>query len=508
MVASNSFSMFPEDEHNKLLLENVHPTNWENPEPKEKYNLVVVGAGTAGLVTAIGAATLGARVALVERDLMGGECLNTGCVPSKGLIASAKILSNVRKSSDYGIRIHRGIKVDFEAIMERVRYLRSQISRRDSVKRCTEKGIDVFLGHGKFLDSCELEVGGKILKFKKAVIATGSSPAKLPSLGLQKVDYLTNETLFSLNQLPPRLAVIGAGPMGCEMAQAFARFGSRVCLLERRSQILGREDPEAAAVIEQALRNDGVTVFLNCSPRLDSSSAEGKNITLGSSGEKKVITTDEILVAVGRVPNSEGLGLEKVGVEYNESEGVIVNEYLQTSNPRIYAAGDICSRNKYTHTADATARIVIQNSLFYGRKKLDLLTNPCCTFTDPEIAHVGLYEREALAKGLKLDTFVQEIKNLDRAFLDGQTEGFVKVYTEKGKDRILGATIVSSDAGSMISELTLAMVAGAGLSMLSKTIHPYPTQSEAIKQVGDAYNRNRLTPLVRKLLNGWFSWTR
>ncbi len=508
MATSDGFPILPRDRHNELLVSNVHPPDWVNPEPRRRYNLVVVGAGTAGLVTAIGAAGLGARVALVERHLMGGDCLTVGCVPSKGLLAAAKVAATVRKSGDYGIRAPQALEVDFGAVMERMRRLRADISRHDSARRYTEAGVDVFIGQGEFVQPHQLRVGDQLLNFKRAVIATGARAAALPIPGLEETGYLTNETLFGLTRLPPRLGVIGAGPIGCEMAQAFARFGSKVYLLERFSQILGREDREAAAVVEQALRHDGVELVLNCSTQSISAVNGEKIIDLECGDESRRIALDEILLGVGRAPNVEGLGLEKAGVEYDARQGVTVNDYLRTSNPMIYAAGDICSLYKFTHTADATARIVIQNALFLGRKKASALTIPWCTYTDPEIAHVGMYEKDAEARGLKVDTFVRELKEVDRAVLDGETEGFVKVHTEKGKDRILGATIVARNAGNMISEFTLAMVAGAGLGTVAGTIHPYPTQSEAIKQVGDAYNRTRLTPLVRKLFSRWLAWRR
>ncbi len=508
MTVSDGFPIISRDPHNELLVTNVNPPDWKNPEPQSRYNLVVIGAGTAGLVTAIGAAGLGAKVALVERQLMGGDCLNVGCVPSKGLLAAAKVAAIVRKSSDYGIRAPGSVEVNFGAVMERMRRLRAAISRHDSVQRYTEAGVDVFIGRGEFVDRHRLRVEDRVLNFRRAVIATGARAAALPIAGLKKTGYLTNETLFELTELPPRLGVIGAGPIGCEMAQAFARFGSEVYLLERCSQILRREDQEAASIVERALRRDGVQLVLNCWTRSVVGENGDKVLEVECGDESRRIAVDEILLGVGRTPNVEGLGLEKAGVEYDGSQGVIVNDYLQTSNPVIYAAGDICSPYKFTHTADATARIVIQNALFLGRKKVGTLTIPWCTYTDPEIAHVGMYKKDAEERGLKVDTFIRELKEVDRAVLDGETDGFVKVHTEKGKDRILGATIVARNAGNMISELTLAIVAGAGLGTVAGTIHPYPTQSEAIKQVGDAYNRNRLTPLVRKLFNRWLAWRR
>ena len=508
MSFPNWFPILPRDQHNELLVSNVHPPDWVNPVPQGRYNLVVVGAGTAGLVTSMAAAGLGAKVALVERHLLGGDCLIVGCVPSKGLLAAAKTVATVRKADKYGIRVSGEVKVDFGAVMERMRRLRAGISRHDSARRYSEAGVDVFIGQGEFIDGHHLRVEDQVLNFKRAVITTGARAAAIPIPGLEEAGYLTNETVFSLTELPARLGVIGAGPIGCEMAQAFQRFGSEVHLLERFPQILAREDRDAAAIVEQTLLEDGVNLVLNCLTKSVSAAAGEKIIELECGGECRRIALDEILVGVGRAPNVEGLGLERAGVEYDKRRGVLVNDYLQTSNSMIYAAGDICNLQKFTHTADATARIVIQNALFLGRKKASTLTIPWCTYTDPEIAHVGMYEKDAREQGLEVDTFVRELKDVDRAVLDGETAGFVKVHVKRGSDRILGATIVARNAGSMISELTLAMVAGAGLGTVAGTIHPYPTQAEAIKQVGDAYNRTRLTPLLKNLFNRWLAWTR
>ena len=508
MSFPNGFPILPRDQHNELLVSNVHPPDWVNPVPQGRYNLVVVGAGTAGLVTSMAAAGLGAKVALVERHLLGGDCLIVGCVPSKGLLAAAKTVATVRKADKYGIRVSGEVKVDFGAVMERMRRLRAGISRHDSARRYSEAGVDVFIGQGEFIDGHQLRVEDQVLNFKRAVITTGARAAAIPIPGLEEAGYLTNETVFSLTELPARLGVIGAGPIGCEMAQAFRRFGSEVHLLQRSPQILAREDRDAAAIVEQTLLEDGVNLVLNCSTKSIAAAAGEKIIEVECEGESRRIALNAILVGVGRAPNVEGLGLERAGVEYDQRRGVLVNDYLQTSNPMIYAAGDICNLHKFTHTADATARIVIQNALFLGRKKTSTLTIPWCTYTDPEIAHVGMYEKDAREQGLEVETFVRDLKDVDRAVLDGETAGFVKVHVKRGSDRILGATIVARNAGSMISELTLAMVAGAGLGTVAGTIHPYPTQAEAIKQVGDAYNRTRLTPFVKNLFNRWLAWTR
>jgi pyruvate/2-oxoglutarate dehydrogenase complex dihydrolipoamide dehydrogenase (E3) component len=508
MTTKRSVVVLPEDEHNRFLVANAHPVDWVNPEPAERYNLVVIGAGTAGLVTAAGAAGLGAKVALIEKHLMGGDCLNVGCVPSKALIRAARAYADVRDAGEYGISVPPGAKVDFPKVMERMRRLRAGISPNDSVQRFKKLGVDVFLGEAKFVSADTVEVDGRRLRFSKGVIATGARAAKLPIPGLWEAGGLTNETVFSLTELPKRLLVIGAGPIGVEMAQAFARFGSRVTLFEAMHGVLPREDPDASEIVKRALGRDGVE-FL-CCVEIDRVERRGdEKLVLFKSKHAPVgeAAFDAVLVGVGRAPNVDGLGLEAAGIDYDKT-GVKVNDYLQTANPGIYAAGDICSPYKFTHTADAAARIVIQNALFMGRKKASALTIPWCTYTDPEIAHVGLYEKEAKEKGMEVDTFVQEFKDLDRAILDGESEGLIKIHVEKGTDRIIGGTIVARHAGEMISELTLAMTAGVGLGQIAGTIHPYPTQAECIKRAADAYNRTRLTPLAKTLLGGWLSWTR
>ena len=501
------FGVDPPDEFNRALVENVHPPHWQNPVPNGRYNLVVIGGGTAGLVTAAGAAGLGAKVALVEKHLLGGDCLNVGCVPSKVLIRASRAVADVRDAGSFGVRVPPGVTADFPVVMERMRRLRAGISPHDSAARFRDLGVDVYFGAGQFTGPDTLEVNGTTLRFKGAVIATGARASAPPIPGLAEAGYLTNETVFALTELPPRMAVIGAGPIGCELAQAFARFGSEVVLLEATNQILGREDRDAAAVVEVSLRRDGVAIRCGCKVTSVRKDGVDKVFTLDCGGVASELRVDEILVGVGRAPNVEGLHLEQAGVAFDQN-GVTVDDRLRTSNPRVFAAGDIASRYKFTHMADALARIAIQNALFLGRAKASSLTVPWCTYTDPEIAHVGLYEHEAVAQGIPVQTFLQEFGGVDRAVIDGESEGFVKIHVRAGTDRILGATVVARHAGEMISELTLAMVGKLGLKDLARTIHPYPTQAEAFKKIGDAYSRTRLTPLVLGLFRRWLAWTR
>lgn len=495
----------PLDTHNKELLSQAHPGSWQNPNPAPIYNLVVIGGGTAGLVSAAGAAGLGAKVALIEKNLLGGDCLNIGCVPSKAIIRSSRVVAEIKEAGRFGVNVSGTVDADFGAVMERMRKLRAGISHHDSAARFKSLGIDVFIGIAKFTGMDSVEVDGKKLRFKKAIIATGARAVRPKIEGLEEAGYLTNENVFWLTQRPKRLAVLGGGPIGCELAQAFRRLGSEVDMIEAGGQFLPREDEDAATLLLASLQKDGVNVWLNSALKKIVKKDSGKELHLEKDGKWQVLTVDEILVGVGRAPNVEGLDLEKAKVRYSKT-GVEVDDRLQTSNSRIYAAGDICQNYKFTHTADAAARIAIQNSLFKGKKKLSALVVPWCTYTDPEIAHVGLYEKDAKKQNIEVTTFTKQLKEVDRAILDGEDAGFVKIHVKKGTDRILGATIVAKHGGDMISEITLAMVGGLGLGSIAATIHPYPTQTEAIKQVGDMYNRTRLTPFAKKVLGIWLRY--
>lgn len=494
----------PLDDHNQRLLQNVHPPEWTNPTPKGRYHMVVIGAGTAGLVTAVGAAGLGARVALIERSLMGGDCLNAGCVPSKAIIRAAHAAAAVRDAGPFGVRLDRSSpSVDFGLVMERMRKLRAGISSHDSATRFSGLGVDVFLGEGQFAGPDSIRVGDAELSFSKACIATGTRARIPPIPGLAESGALTNETVFSLTELPERLVVIGGGPIGVELAQSFARFGSQVTLIQGADRILPREDADATEIVERSLVRDGVAILR--STFATKVSKEGSLTTVRAEsqvdGTVHEVAADRVLVAAGRVPNIEGLGLDAARVRYDDRLGVIVDDRLRTSNRRVYAAGDISSQYKFTHMADAMARIVIGNALFFGRGKASSLHVPWCTYSDPELAHVGLSESEAQSKGVPIDTFRTDMASVDRAVLDSESEGFVKIHCKQGSDKILGATIVARHAGEMISEITAVMTAGGGLKSLAGTIHPYPTQAEAIRKTADAYQRTRLTPGVKRLLN-------
>ena len=500
--------MLVDDAHDKQLIENCHPSGWVNPTPAGRYNLVVIGGGTAGLVSAAGAAGLGARVALIERNLMGGDCLNVGCVPSKGMVRAARAAYEARNVTEFGVRLDCKPEIAFATAMERMRRVRAGISAHDSAERFQNLGIDVYIGNGRFVGPSAVEVDGRRLEFDRAVIATGARAAELLVPGLAEAGYLTNENVFTLTELPRRIAVIGAGPVGCELAQSFARFGSELYLIEALHGLMPNEDPDASGIVRQSMIDRDGVKLLCCGKELQVSNAEGgKRLSVDSHGGHYDIVVDELLVAGGRKPNLEGLGLEEARVQYTV-HGISVDNRLRTSNPKIYAAGDICSRYKFTHAADAMARIVIANALFFARRRVTDLVIPWCTYTDPEIAHVGYYEKDAKAAGFEVATITESLNDVDRAILDGEDQGFARVHYDKKTGRILGGTLVARHAGEMISELTLAIVAKQKIHVLSSTIHPYPTQAEVLRKVGDAYMRAKLRPTMKKLLEKWLAWSR
>jgi pyruvate/2-oxoglutarate dehydrogenase complex dihydrolipoamide dehydrogenase (E3) component len=495
----------PFDQFNRELVANVHPAGWVNPEPRKRYHLVVIGAGTAGLVTASIAAGLGARVALVERYLMGGDCLNVGCVPSKGIISAARSWQTATESR----RRFGGPAVsgpgDFGEVMARMRRLRARLSRVDGAPRYRDLGVDVFLGEGRFTGRDTVTVGGRPLRFRRAVIATGARAAMPPIPGLETTGYLTNETIFGLTELPRRLTVIGAGPIGCELAQAFARLGSAVTVIDGGAHILPREDADAAEIVERAMESHGVRL-LHAATVVRAEARGGERVIhVQVAGRTEEIAGDELLVATGRAPNVEDLGLEAAGVA-SSRRGVGVNDRFRTSNPRIFAVGDICSKYQFTHAADATARLVVANALFFGLGggKASRLVMPWATYTTPEVAHVGMTAADATAAGLRVQTITVPLHDVDRAVLDGQEDGFLRVLLKQGTDRILGATLVAEHAGDMIGEIALAITAGIGLGKIGSTIHPYPTQAEVFRKAADAWRRTKLTPSAKRAFRTFF----
>jgi pyruvate/2-oxoglutarate dehydrogenase complex dihydrolipoamide dehydrogenase (E3) component len=507
---TSAVRLTPLDEANRRLLANVRPPAWTNPTPRSRYHLVVIGAGTAGRVSAAAAAGLGATVALIERGLMGGDCLNVGCVPSKALIRAARAWHATSEASAVfgGPTVADGGQ--FGPAMERMRRLRARLSALDGAPRFSKLGVDVFFGNGAFVSPTEAEVEGTRFSFRRAVIATGARAAVPPIPGLADVDYLTNESVFNLTALPPRVVVLGAGPVGCELAQTFARFGSTVSVVARESRILPRDEPEAAAIVQGAMERDGVRFRLDAEiTRVEQSGADCV-VWIRRAGRDEAVSGDRLVVALGRAPNIEGLGLERAAVDHDRT-GIRVDDHLRTSNSRVYAAGDICSPYQFTHIADAHARIVVENALFastlhVGYKRASALVVPWCTYTSPELAHVGLTPAAAHERRIPLETIEVPLRDVDRAVLDGAEEGVLRIHVRRGSDRIVGATLVADHAGDLISEITVAMTNRVGLSGIGRTIHPYPTQADVMHKASDAWRRTKLTPRVKGLLGKYFRW--
>ena len=497
-------SSIPFSDANREWLENVQDAAVPASKRQGRYNLVVVGGGPAGLVAAASAAGLGAKVALIESDKMGGDCLNVGCVPSKSLLQSARKHDTLARASTRDGESRPA--PDFGSITEELQRTRARLSHHDSVKRFRELGVDVFLGHGSFTGRQSIAVNDEVLHFRKAVIATGAKAAPLTITGSQSTELLTNDTLFNLTQQPKRLIVVGGGAIGCEMSQAFAKLGTRVLQIERTDRLLGREDADASAVLHQSLERDGVKILLNSTVKSVSEVNQEKQLKIIHEGSERVETADHILVCVGRISNVQNIGLDNAEVAFDGKTGIEVNDFLQTSNPNIYAAGDVTNLERFTHAADFMARIVIQNALFMGRRRYSSLVIPRSTYTSPEIAHVGVSSETAAENPEKFTTLTVPFDLVDRAVIDHECEGFVRVHVKRGSDEILGATIVNAHAGELISNITLAMTHKIGLKKIASTIFPYPTQADAIRKVGDQYNRSRLTPFVKKLFKGWLDW--
>ena len=491
------------NEFDDQLLRHVAPESWVNPTPKDKYDLVVIGAGPAGLVAAAGAAGLGARVALIERGLLGGDCLNAGCVPSKALLAAARAAHQARTAGKFGVQCGE-VRVDFTAVMDRMRRLRSGLAHHDSAARFTSLGVDVFLGNGSFSSPDSIAVEGAILKFRKALIATGAR-ALVPAIpGLKEAGFHTNETLFALTALPRHLLVVGGGPIGCEMAQAFRRFGAEVTMIERE-ELLPKDEPTAVEMVRAAFRREGIRIM----ERMDllSVAREGDVRILkvrGTDGEVE-IRGDALLMATGRALNIEGLNLDAAGIA-KEGRGLKLNDKLRTTNRRVFAAGDIAAGPQFTHAAEAHARLVLRNAFFFGRAEASDLLIPWCTYTDPEVAQVGLTEAMTKTKGLETTVYRVDFSDLDRGVLE--EEGFIQALVLTGTDRVLGFTIVGPRAGDLAGEAALLMKTTGRLSTLDGVIHPYPTVAEAFKRLGGLAMKAKFTPGVARLFKRYFDLMR
>ncbi len=496
-------TVHPDDAYNRALLHHVHPHDWPTPTPAARYGLVVVGGGPAGLVAAMGGAGLGARVALIERGLLGGDCLNWGCVPSKALLSSAHAAQSARDAGALGVRTGE-VAVDFPAVMERMRQIRAGIAHHDSAERLKGAGVDVFLGEACFTGPDAVSVGGLTLRFARAVITTGARAFVPPIPGLAESPWMDNERLFELTELPRRVVVIGAGPIGVEMAQALRRFGAEVTVVDGAPRVLPREEADASALLAARLMAEGVTLELGAKVLRVERDGEDHVVVVETAGGTRRLPADRILVAAGRRPNIEGLGLDAAGVRHGP-KGVEVDDYLRTSNKQIYAAGDVCSRFQFTHTADAQARIVLQNALFWPTKRSSNMVVPWATYTSPEIAHVGPTADELTGRAdlVQLDA---QLADNDRAVCEGATEGYARAWVDP-KGQVVAATVVGEHAADILQELTLAMTARLPITAIANTIHPYPNRVEVLKRLGDAWNKRRLTPgrasLLRRVLGWW-----
>jgi pyruvate/2-oxoglutarate dehydrogenase complex dihydrolipoamide dehydrogenase (E3) component len=463
----------------------------KNPEPPGRYQLLVVGAGPAGLAAAQEAARHGASVALIERKRLGGTCLHVGCIPSKALIRTSRLYRELRDAEQFGARVTAELPVDFAAAMQRVRLIRERLSQRDSLESVAALGVDVHLGEARFVGADAVEVAGKRLDFESALVATGAHPVRPTIRGLDEAGYLTYETVFELTELPKRLLVLGGGVIGCELGQAFARLGSHVTLVQTEPMFLNQEERDAAQLLSDALTRDGIEIFLDTVTTGVRTSSEGSLVELSRAGEKRTVVVDQILVSVGTAPNVDGLNLEAAGVAYDARQGIIVDDFLRTSHPRIFSAGDVCSENKFPHFESTAGQIVVENALRSGRRRLSAEAIPWCTFTDPEIAHIGMYVTAARQQGIPVKTFTVLMHEVDRAIADGEEEGFVKLHVREGTGKLLGATVVARHAGDLINEISLAMSAGLDLEALAHVNQPYPTQSQAIKMAAEAYVKSR-----------------
>jgi pyruvate/2-oxoglutarate dehydrogenase complex dihydrolipoamide dehydrogenase (E3) component len=470
------------------------------PKGEGIYNVVVIGAGTAGLVTAAGTAGLGGRVALIERNKMGGDCLNFGCVPSKALISSARLIHRIAQADDWGLRKMEP-QFDFEEVFRRMRARRARIAPNDSEERFESLGVDVFRGEARFQSPHEVKVGEFVLRAKNIVIATGTRTAVPPIEGLEAAQYFTNETIFDdLTAKPESLIVLGGGPIGCELGQTFNRLGIRTTIVQRGPRLLPKEDVEVSGFLQDRLQREGVTILTSSEAKSVRRTAPGLEMTINGAP----VSAEAVLICSGRRPNIENLGLDNAGVEA-DARGVKVNEYLQTSQPHIYAAGDVAGPYLFTHMADVQARIVVRNILMplqVLRQKIDYSVVPWCTYVDPEIATVGLNEARAKEKNIEYDVLRQDLAEVDRAVVEDEDCGFAKVLVGKGTDKIIGATLICEGAGDLFHEFVLAMKHGVGLGEISATIHAYPTLAEIARKIGDKYNKTRLTPTAKKI----FAW--
>jgi len=481
---------------------------YEKPERFDR-DIVVIGAGSGGLVTAYIGAAVKAEVSLIEKHQMGGDCLNTGCVPSKALIKSAKLKHSIENADKFGIT-NASADVDFKAAMTRVHEVIKTIEPADSPERYRGLGVDVIEGEGKIIDPWRVEVNGATLTTRNIVVATGARPFVPPIPGLDEVDYLTSDNLWEIDELPKKLVVLGGGPIGCELAQSFKRLGSDVYQVEMEAAIMGREDPEVAELVKAKFESDGVNVMVN-TKATGFKKENGRDVLIAEQNGKTIdIDFDKIIIAVGRQARVEGFGLEELGIETSPNGTIEHNEYLQTDYPNIYVVGDVAGPYQFTHTSAHQAWYAAVNSLFGSLRKFraDYRVIPWATFTDPEVARVGLNEIDAKEKGVAYEVTTFGLDHLDRAIADGTNHGFIKVLTVPGKDKILGVTMVGEHAGDLISEYVMAMKHGLGLNKVLGTIHIYPTLAESNKYVAGEWKRAHQPETVLKWLKKFHAWRR
>ncbi len=482
--------------------------NFKKPATYD-YNIVAIGAGSAGLVASYIASAVKAKVALIEANKMGGDCLNTGCVPSKALIASAKLLSHVDRAKEFGFE-SGNLEFNFATVMERVQSKIAKVEPHDSIERYTELGVDCFTGYAKIISPFEVQINDQILTTKNIIVATGARPLIPPIPGLDKVDYLTSDTIWELREKPKEMIVLGAGPIGCEMAQTFARLGVNVTQVQRSDQVMEREDSDAAMLVQESFQKDGVNLLLNHTAQKIEKNGEEKILVCDHDGQEVRIPFDTILVALGRIPNVTGFGLEDIGVELGERKNIETNDFLQTNFPNIYCSGDVHGRYQFTHTAAHESWYASVNALFGSFKKFrtDYSIIPWTTFTDPEVARVGLSETEAKQADIEYEVVKYGIDDLDRAIADSEDHGFVKILTLPGKDKILGVTIVGHHASDLLSEFVLAMKHGLGLNKILGTIHTYPTMSEANKYAAGMWKKAHAPEKLLAWVKKYHTWMR
>jgi pyruvate/2-oxoglutarate dehydrogenase complex dihydrolipoamide dehydrogenase (E3) component len=504
MAVTGPKSTKPAD-HEGDLLRRVRPVDWTDPVAKPLYDLVIVGGGPAGLAAAEWAIRLGLRVALIERHRLGGDSLNTGTVPSKAIIRTAGVRMIMPRAEEYGAPASPDPPVDFQTVMARMRRIRSRIAEYHSADRLRAQGVDVFFGSAHFAASNTLMAGDTPIRFKKALIATGSQPQRSSVPGLEEAGYLTSETIFDIASLPRRLAIIGGGPLGCEAAQTFSRLGTHVTLVQDDPKFLPHEERDASQLLSFSLARDGVDTRLNTVVLGVCVENGVKILDTANDDARYRIEADDILLSIGRTPNVGDLGLDAAGIAFDAKTGITVDDFLRTTNPRVYAAGDVCLSLKFTNAAEATARMAVQNAFAAKRRRLSLMTIPWCTYCDPEIAHVGMHVWDASERSVPIKSFTVMMQDVARAITDGQDDGFIKIHVKLGTDKILGATIVAARASEMINEISVAMSTGIGMRKLARVLHTYPAQSDAIRLAALAYTLDEPVSWLQKAYARWFA---